>query len=46
MWAEKEMHSEMHTLLPRAAGKFMEINDFLFIWKGLHQEGDESRGEP
>lgn len=46
MWGEKEMHNEMHTVLPLAAGKFMEINDFLFIWKGLHQEDDEGRGEP
>lgn len=34
MWGEKEMHNKMHTVLPLAAGKFVEINDFLFIWKG------------
>lgn len=44
MWGEKEIHKEMHTVLPLAAGKFMEIDDFLLIWKGLHQEDDESRG--
>lgn len=46
MWGEKEMHNEMHTILPLAAGKFMEINDFLFVWKGLHQEDDEGSEEP